>query len=45
MAAQQQEETFEIADLEYEIGGVHSLEAADGRNSTDFVIIEYMPPV
>jgi hypothetical protein len=45
MAAQQQEETFEIADLEYEIGGVHSLEAGNGRNPTDYIIIEYLPPV
>lgn len=45
MAAEQHDEAFEIADLEYEIGGVHSLEAASGRNTTDYIIIEYLPPV
>lgn len=41
--ATEQNETLEIADLEYDVGGVHSTEACDGENNTG--IIYYVPPV
>ena len=37
--------TLEIADLEYDVGGTHSIEAASGENSNEVVIIYYLPPV
>lgn len=43
MATQQDNETFEIADLEYEVGGVHNTEACDGTN--EHGIIYFVPPV
>jgi hypothetical protein len=45
VAMAQDNEILEVADLEYEVGSVHSIEAGDGQNSNEVVIIYYMPPV
>ena len=39
------EETLEIADLEYDVGGVHAIEAGDVQNVNESVIIHYLPPM
>ena len=41
--AHQDNEAFEIADLEYDVGGVDSTEARDG--DTNHGIIYFVPPV
>jgi hypothetical protein len=40
----QDNETVEIADLEYEVGGVHETEACDAGKTEGWVIY-YVPPV
>lgn len=37
-------ETLEIADLEYDVGGVSSIEAAAGHQSNDVIVIYYVTP-
>lgn len=37
-------EALEIADLEYDVGGVSSIEAAAGRQTNDGVVIWYVTP-
>lgn len=37
-------EILEIADLEFEVGAVHSIEAGDGHNSNEVLVIYYLPP-
>jgi hypothetical protein len=39
------ESGLEIADLEYDVGGTHSIEPGNGDNSNEVVIIYYLPPV
>jgi hypothetical protein len=38
-------EILEIADLEYEVGAVHSIEAGDGNDANEMWVIYYQPPV
>lgn len=37
-------EALEIADLEHDVGGVSSIEAAAGRQTNDTVVIWYVTP-
>ena len=37
-------DSLEIADLEYDVGGVSSIEAAAGRDANDSVVIWYVTP-
>lgn len=39
-----QTEAFEIADLEYEIGGMGATERGDARASNDVIVIYYVTP-
>ncbi len=35
-------DSLEIADLEYDVGGVSSIEAAAGRQTNDVIVIWYV---
>lgn len=38
-------ETLEIADLEYEVGGMGAVEPSDGRQTIEgFVVVNIFPP-
>ena len=37
-------DSLEIADLEYDVGGVSSIEAAAGRQTNDTFVIWYVTP-
>lgn len=37
-------DSLEIADLEYDVGGVSATEAAAGRQTNDVVVIWYVTP-
>lgn len=37
-------DSLEIADLEYDVGGVSSIEAAAGRQTNDVIVIWYVTP-
>lgn len=44
MTTIQNSDVLEIADLEYEIGAANSIEAGEGHNSNDVLVIYYLPP-
>ena len=37
-------DALEIADLEYDVGGVSSVEAAAGKQGNDVIVIWYVTP-
>ena len=37
-------DSLEIADLEYDVGGVSSVEAAAGKQGNDILVIMYVSP-
>ena len=40
-----QESGFEIADLEYEVGGTNSIEPGESEGSNEMIVVYYLPPV
>ena len=45
MATKQDNDVLDIADLEYDVGAIHSAESGDGQDTNEMWVIYYTPPV